>query len=263
MVEGTLRASIRPTSVVREWGAFGLGVLACPDYDGSSFSCEWLFSCSMTFEIAEASLYWPRLQSRLAARVVFGFGFKQFNAPFDATGGGRWIGVAFDMKINVATPVVWVSMPMVGTDVPDPQYNDAFPLKCQYYTMVNSPVVGGSSCFAYHRMGIFSSSSTAGLATQYNTLGVVGQWKRFCVLYSEVAIPNWANAPTISTMPAFDPTEMLKVGWDMYQPYTGGDAASFDVSLDNFELIAGAQAASANNCDPSMTGQPPGSGNAG
>jgi len=65
-------------------------------------------------------------------------------------------------------------------------------------------------------------------------------------------------------MPAFDPTEMLKVSWDMYQPYEGGDAASFDVSLDNVELIAAAQArASANNCDPSMIGQPPGSGNAG
>jgi hypothetical protein len=187
----------------------------------------------MTLAIVETSLYWPRLQSALVAQVVL-------------------------------TIAVWVSMPMVGTDLPDPRYNDAFPLKCQYYTMANSPLLGGSSCFAYHRMGIFSMSSTAGLPAQYNTLAAVGLWKRFCVLYSEVTIPNWANSPTIDIMPAFDPTKLLKVSWDMYQPHTGGETANFDVSLDSVELITAEQARdSTNNCDPAMIGQPPGSGSAG
>lgn len=212
--------------------------------------------------------YWQAIypDSRIPAYPAagIGLGFSLSNAPFDATGGGKWIGVAFDLKVTVDTPVVWVSMPMVGTDLPDPQYNDAFPLKCQYYTAANSPDSGGSNCFAYHRRGIFSASSTAGLSAQYNTLGAVGVWKRFCVLYADVTVPNWANTTTINMMPAFDPTQMLKVSWDMYQPYTGGEAANFEVSLDNVELITEAQAgASTNNCDPSMIGQPPGSGSAG
>ena len=208
--------------------------------------------------------YYPDSMIPAYPAAGIGFGFANRNAPFDATGGGKWIGIAFDMKVSVDTPVVWVSMPMVGTDLPDPQIADAFPMKCKYYTATNTPVDGGSNCFAYHRKGIFSDVSTAGTPTAFNTLASIGSWKRFCVLYSEVAIPNWANAVTVSMMPGFDPTQLLKVSWDMYQPNTGADVATFDVSLDNVQLLNEAQARdAANNCDTSMIGMPPGSGNAG
>ena len=80
-------------------------------------------------------------------------------------------------------------------------------------------------------------------------------------------MPNWANAATLSMLPRFDPTQLLKVSWDMYQPSeqgVAGVAASFDVSLDNVSLITTAQAKDpVNNCDPGRIGLPPGSGDAG
>ena len=194
-----------------------------------------------------------------------GFGFRHFNAPFDGTGGGKWIGIAFDMKVSVNMQTVWVSMPTPGTDLPDPNYADNFANQCQYYTATNTPAIGGESCFAYYRKGVFASGSGSGNA--YNTLANPGSWKRYCVLYSEVSPPNWANAATLSMLPRFDPTQLLKVSWDMYQPSEQGRAgvgASFDVSLDNVSLITTVQAKDPlNNCDPGRIGLPPGSGDAG
>jgi hypothetical protein len=193
-----------------------------------------------------------------------GFSFLYGNAPFDATGGGRWVGIAFDLKVNVASEAVWVSMPMVGTDLPDPTEGDVFPKTCQYYTADNTPSSGGSNCFSYHRMGLFSISSVYATASPYNLLADVGLWKRYCVLYSQVTTPNWANAETIAMMPRFDPTQLLKLTWDMFQPHSDLPRSAFDVSLDNIRLITAAEARDASNqCDPSMIGAPYGSGNAG
>jgi hypothetical protein len=195
-----------------------------------------------------------------------GFSFLHFSRPFDATGNGKWVGIAFDMKANVNMPVVYVSMPMVGTDLPDPSVGitDDFPKQCQYYTDTNTPATGGQSCFTHYREGIFSSGSSVGTPTAYNTLGSVGTWKRYCVLYSDVAIPIWANATTISMLASFDPTKLLKVQWDMYEPNSGSSSANYDISLDNVSLVSAAQAQdAANNCNAARIGQPPGSGNAG
>jgi hypothetical protein len=189
-----------------------------------------------------------------------GFGFTPGNAVFDATGGGKYVGIAFDLKVNVAQDVVWVSFPMKTTDLPDPNNDDLFPKSCQYYTSTNNPVDGGSSCFTSYRKGIFSSSSVSGTPTAYNTLAAPNTWRRFCVLYTEVGVPNWANGPTKDLMKAlpFDPTAVIKAQWDMFQPADGSDPVSvkFDVSLDNIKLITTEQAKDAeNNCDQSALGQ--------
>jgi hypothetical protein len=159
-----------------------------------------------------------------------GFSFLPRNAPFDATGGGQWVGIAFDMKTNVDTPTVWVSMPTVATDLPDPNMMDAFPKQCRYFTLNNAPVDGAQTCFAHYRMGIFSDAYQTS-SDAFNTLAPVGEWKRYCVLYSEVARPSWASVATLEALKAspFDPTQLLKVQWDMYQPAAAANAAAFDV----------------------------------
>jgi hypothetical protein len=64
--------------------------------------------------------------------------------------------------------------------------------------------------------------------------------------------PDWASAATLAMLPAFDPKQLVKVTWDMYQPPSSEPAAGFDVSIDNVTLITPAQASLAsNNCDPS------------
>ena len=126
---------------------------------------------------------------------------------------------------------------------------------------------GGESCFAHYRKGIFAEASSSGNPTAYNTLGATGSWKRYCILYSEVSVPNWANAVTLSMLPRFDPTQLLKVSWDVYQPSEqelAGEAGIFDISLDNVSLVTTAQANDpVNNCDPGRIGLAPGSGDAG
>jgi hypothetical protein len=195
-----------------------------------------------------------------------GFGFQHYNAVFDATGGGKWVGIAFDIKANVDMQVVWVSMPMVGTDLPDPNFEDMFPNQCQYYTSEwgHTALDGSSACFAHYREGIFSATFAAIIPGAYNTLSTVGTWHRYCVLYSDVSVPDWANATTRATVPQFDPTRLLKVQWDMEQPNESSTPAHFDVSLDNVSLVTETQAHDpANNCDVSRIGQPPGTGTAG
>ena len=75
------------------------------------------------------------------------------------------------------------------------------------------------------------------------------------------------NAVTASMLPRFDPTQLLKVSWDVYQPSEqelAGEAGIFDISLDNVSLVTTAQANDpVNNCDPGRIGLAPGSGDAG
>jgi len=214
--------------------------------------------------------YWPSISTYSDAMVPaypaagLGFGFKPGNDVFDATGGNKYIGIAFDLKVNVDQQLIWVSFPMEFTDLPDPNNSDLFPKSCKYYTKTNDPVSGGSSCFTNYRKGIFSEVHGGGNA--YNTLAAPKTWKRFCVLYSEVAVPNWANVPTQDLMKAipFDPTKAIKVQWDMFQPGVGADPAPFDVSLDNIKLITAEEAKdAANNCDQARIGLADGSGDAG
>lgn len=195
-----------------------------------------------------------------------GFGFKPGNELFDSSVGGKYVGIAFDLKVNVDQPLVWVSFPMSTTDLPDPNNDDLFPKSCEYYTKDNNPDTGGSSCFTNYRKGIFSAAGTAGQGNAYNTLGATKAWKRFCVLFSEVAVPNWANVSTKEKMThiPFSPAKAIKVQWDMYQPGVGADPAPFDVSLDNINLITAEQAKDAvNNCDQARIGLADGSGDAG
>jgi hypothetical protein len=215
--------------------------------------------------------YWPTIPAYKDAMVPaypaagVGFGFLGRNAVYDVTAGGKYVGIAFDLKVNVAQDVVWVSFPMETTDLPDPNIadpnnSDLFPKSCEYYTSTNNPQDGGSSCFTSYRKGIFSSTSQSGTPTTYNMLAAPSTWKRFCVLYTEVGVPNWANGPTKDKMKLipFDPTAVIKAQWDMYQPPDGAEPVSvkFDVSLDNIKLITTEQAKDAtNNCDQSALGK--------
>lgn len=214
--------------------------------------------------------YWPSIPAYSDAMVPaypaagVGFGFKPGNDVFDSSQGGKYVGIAFDLKINVVQKALYVSFPMKTTDLPDPNNNDAFPKSCTYYTKDNNPDTGGSSCFTSYRKGIFAESLHTGNA--YNTLAAPNSWKRFCVLYSEVEVPTWANTKTLQLMTEipFDPTKTIKVQWDMYQPADGDDPAAFDVSLDNIKLITKDEAKdAANNCDPERIDAAPGTGDAG
>lgn len=203
--------------------------------------------------------YYPDATIPAYPAAGLGFGFQPNNVPYDATEGGKYVGIAFDMKANIAMELVWVSMPTEETDLPDPD-NDKFTKKCQYYTATNGPAAGASSCFTNYRKGIFSATSTAGTPTAYNTMGAVGEWKRFCVLFSEFAVPSWASAAVIDLMAKpenqFNPKHALKVQWDMYQPKDGTNTtppAHFDVSVDNISLVTSAQITE-NNCNPAALG---------
>ena len=203
-----------------------------------------------------------------------GFGYQHFNKPYDATQGDKkYIGLVFDMKATTNMDTVWVSMPMVGTDLPDPSpgITDDFPGPkpknpngCEYYTLTNTPGTGGMSCFTNYRKGIKSATSIHGPGNQYNTLAAVNTWQHYCVLFSEVAPPDWANAASLAKIPAFDPTQALKVQWDFFQPAAGGTAAAYGIAIDNVKLITAAEAQTAsNNCDPGRITAPFGSGDAG
>ena len=217
--------------------------------------------------------YWPSIPAYSDAMVPaypaagVGFGFKPGNDVFDSSQGGKYVGIAFDLKINVDQQLIWVSFPMSTTDLPDPNNKDSFTKSCEYYTKTNDPVGGGSSCFANYRKGIFSASSGGVIGNAYNTLAAPGTWKRYCVLYSEVGVPDWANGPTKAKMAAipFNPANSIKVQWDMYQPTTaGGTPAQFDVSLDNIKLLTADDAKNAtNNCDLGDVNAAPGSVDAG
>ena len=210
----------------------------------------------------------PKAMVPVYPAAGLGFGFQAGNAPFDATQGGKYIGVAFDMKLNDASmTTVWSSYPMVGTDLPDPAFDDVFPAPgqaggCKYYTADNTPASGYQTCFTNYRKGYHDSSSAK---TQYSTLAAAGTWKRYCTLFAEVGIPNWANPLNQSNVPAFNPTKILKMQWDMFQPAeTATSPATFDFSVDNVNLLTTKDAMDAkNNCDPAMIGQDAGTGNEG
>ncbi len=221
---------------------------------------------------ASVDKYWPThypdamIPAYPAAGM--GFGFLPGNEVYDATQGGKYIGITFDMKANTNMEVVWVSIPTSGTDVPDPGNEDKFTKTCTHYTDENDPLTGGSSCFTNFRKGIFSATSIAGAGNTYNTMAATGQGQKYCVLYSEVAIPNWANAKTreLTQAVGFDPTKAVKVQWDMFQPKQGDypTRAAFDVSIDNIKLITEEEAKdAANNCDPGRIDNAYGTGDAG
>jgi len=194
-----------------------------------------------------------------------GFGFLDHNAKYDATQKGKYVGIAFDMKLNAdAMPSVFNSFPMVGTDLPDEGFKDEFPAPgqpggCEYYTDSNTPASGYQTCFANYRKVYVLTGGT-----DYTSLAATGSWHRYCTLFSEVGVPSWANTLTKDHVPGFDPTNILKMQWDMFQPKTGGVTTNYDISLDNIQLITAEQAAdSANNCDPNMIDAAYGSGNEG
>ncbi len=194
-----------------------------------------------------------------------GFGFQKNNAQFDGTQGGKFVGVAFDMKVIDGMPLVWTSFPMVGTDLPDPGFDDAFPAPgkdggCIYYTSTNPPTTGYQTCFANYRKGYYDTTTGT---SAFNTMAAGGTWKRYCTLFSEVGIPSWANAGTKQNTPAFDPKKILKMQWDMYQPKSG-DPVKYELSIDNVQLMTAEDAKDAkNNCDPNMITAAPGSGGQG
>jgi hypothetical protein len=186
--------------------------------------------------------------------------FLPHQSPFDATRMGSWIGIAFEMKVGTEVPGVYVSMPMVGTDLPDPHRYDSFP-RCQYYTATNPPSVGYQACFAHYRKGFYDSATAN---NNDDSLAPLGTWKRYCVLYSEVGIPSSVDAITRANVAAFDPTQLIKLQWDMYQPSEGAEAVPFDISLDNIQFVTRDEALDpSNNCDPSMLDKPAGTGNEG
>jgi hypothetical protein len=204
--------------------------------------------------------YYPDAMIPAYPAAGLGFGFQPENVPYDATEGGKYIGIAFDMKANINMDLVWVSMPTEETDLPDPANKDKFQKQCDYYTASNNPASGASSCFTNYRKGIFSASSIVGTGDAYNTMAPQGEWKRYCVLFSEFAVPSWASPTVIDKMAEeknhFNPAHALKVQWDMYQPKDGTNLtppAKFDVSIDNISLVTPGQI-EANNCNPAAAG---------
>ena len=207
-----------------------------------------------------------------------GFGYQHYNAMFDASNGGKyddtgtwipgkWVGIAFDMKANEDMPVVWVSMPTVDTDLPDPAYSDVFEKTCKYYTTDNKPADGYSTCFLSYRKGIISTTNKLTGLTPLadNTMAAPGEWHRYCVLFSDVMVPNWANPTNTSHAPRFDPTRAIKVQWDQYQPGESATAAShYDLSLDNVNMLTEKDANDPkNNCAVDRIAAAPGSGTQG
>ena len=200
-----------------------------------------------------------------------GFGYQHYNKPYDATQDGKYVGLVFDMKATADNmQTVWISMPIVGTDLPDPSVGitDDFPKPgdpggCTYYNATtNTPGTGYMTCFTNYRKGINAQGSGP-----YNTLAPVNTWKHYCVLFSEVEAPNWAwtNAVTMQKLPVFNPKQALKVQWDFFQPAAGtAQPSNFGIAVDNVKLITVAEAQTAsNNCDPARITAPPGTGDAG
>ena len=244
-------ASVRPLT--------GLRIALSPTKDDAAHGTVIRVSGSVPPGLPEALIsaadpsiidkYWQAVypDSEIPAEPAagVGFGFKNHNSPFDGSQLGKYVGVAFDMKANDAIAQLSVMMPIVGTDLPDPTYEDAFPKQCEYYTASNAAPNGGASCFAHYRKVIVADG-----AAPDNTLAPVGVWQRYCVLYSEVEIPASANAATIIMIPPFDPTQLLKVVWAMYAPGESGVAAPFDISIDNVDFLTPVQAPdAANNCN--------------
>ena len=195
--------------------------------------------------------YWQALYpSSLVAgypAAGIGFGFQNNNKPFDAVQ-DKYIGLVFDMKTAGNTNDIAVSVPIVGTDLANANFDDAFPKDGCIYPNKADPAATDSAnfvatnaaqtCFGnYHK--IFAMANRAA-----NDV-----WQTYCVLWSELTPPSWVKA----TLPAMDHAHLkqaLKVQWDMFQPPAGAtEAAKFDVKLDNIRLVTEEDATKQSACD--------------
>ena len=206
--------------------------------------------------------YWPTLYPK-ALIAAFpaagaGFGFQKNNHPYDVVQ-GKYIGFIFDMKTTGNTNDVSVSVPVVGTDLADSTFSDEFPADgCIYPNKADSTLTDQANflatnptqtCFLNYRK-LFPVASRAG-----NDI-----WQTYCVLWSELVSPTWKGA--LSTPPPLNHATLkqaLKVQWDMFQPAAtpGGQTptnVSFDVKLDNIQLMTEADARKNPACSAAATG---------
>lgn len=191
-----------------------------------------------------------------------GFGFQENNKPYDVTQ-GTFVGFTFDMKTKSNTGDIFVSMPVVGTDVPDTFYTDAFEFHCAFPAAPFSTGHLTQTCFGnYHKAFKVTLNTVATATTPADTPDMQraadGAWQTYCVLWTELTIPSWVNAGPTATAPAATPIvwnasalkNALKVQWDMFQPVSGGNS-NFDVYLDRVRMITAKDAADASNhCNP-------------
>lgn len=182
-----------------------------------------------------------------------GFGFVPHNAPtYDPSGGGKYVGIAFDMKTRQDTAPVDFQLALVcsdtlGNDLHDDYFEDAFgkpgctfaqaqnvneSLEQQAADYLSGPQnYLSQTCFLYQHKSV--------------TPNVDGQWSRYCVLYNEMTVPDWASS-TAQPPPWTDETLRTcatKAKWEMWKPADGDPASPFDVYLDNIRFVTRADAA--------------------
>lgn len=176
-----------------------------------------------------------------------GFGFVPHNDnEFDPTQGGKFVGIAFDMKTRSNTYDVDLQLALVcsdtdGTDLHDDAFEDAFgkpgctyaeaqatsktlaELGADYFSGPNNYTT--QTCFAYQHKTVTPTSDD--------------QWSTYCVLWNEMTLPSWAQPA--AKPPAWSDENLqkcaTKLKWEMYKPVEGEPAAAFDVYLDNVKLI--------------------------
>jgi len=175
-----------------------------------------------------------------------GFGFGKNNKPYDAVQ-GKYIGFIFDMKTAGGTNDIYVSVPIVGTDLADKNFLDDFPANGCVYPNNPTPGTGDAAAFAstYSKQSCFRNyRKTFTIAER----SADGAWGTYCVLWSELAPPSWGADATPPAINKDTLKQALKVQWDMYQPATGTAAAPFDVKLDNIKLVTEEDAKKVTGC---------------
>ena len=189
-----------------------------------------------------------------------GFGFVPHNDnKFDPTQGGKFVGLAFDMKTLQNTYDVDVQLALVcsdtnGNDLHDDITGDAFgrpgctyekvqasgetlaQQAADYYSGPNNYLK--QTCFTYQHKHVVPISDN--------------QWATYCVLWNEMTLPSWASQ---TAQPPEWSDETLKkcatkLKWEMQQPGPSEPASAFEIYLDNVKLISRGEAAKY-NCDTS------------
>ena len=203
-----------------------------------------------------------------------GFGFLHYNAPFDPSFGGKYVGFTFDMKTQDNTVSVDAQLAVVcdsnnGNDLNDPQFSDGFPRPgCKYSKMTTV----GEDLAAQGADYVAQQASDTCFLYEHKMFTHLpdNQWSTYCVLWNELTLPDWKGA-TAATPDWNDQTLQkctTKLKWEMDKPQTGAMDSNFNVMLDNIQLITRAQVTDpARNCNVSalpidstkLIGQAPGS----
>ncbi len=129
---------------------------------------------------------------------------------------------AVDATSGLQQPVAF-SVPIETTDVPDPDWEDDFVRTC---TFPQSPKAPGSA-------EVVGPQKKSCFGNYIASIQLSPVWQRFCVLWTDLAKPSWAEEALTAEGIEFDPSRILKMQWDAYKPPEGAATAPFDIYLDN------------------------------